>query len=173
MVNIQNVPVDATMEPEFHYRQSHIRDNGNRNRTLLTGMVVIGLAATPVQALTINDSFNSPIQNNSNAAAIEAVIQTASNQIASAFSNDATINILFGTFGGGGGLSQQFLIQLHTRRIRICSRTMLRVTRQIRHWGRRSPISVWERCQRRIANLLYNRSTESSWHLAGLFNTRW
>jgi hypothetical protein len=59
--------------------------------------VAIGLTVTPVRALDINPIYDSSITSDPNAAAIEAVIQSGTNQIASQFSNSATVNILFKT----------------------------------------------------------------------------
>jgi hypothetical protein len=71
----------------------------------------VTLTVTPARALTINDTFNSSIQNASNASAIEAVIQSATNQIASLYSNPVAINIVFGTstsVSGGQSQTQDF-----------------------------------------------------------------
>ena len=59
--------------------------------------VAIGMTVTPVRALVINPSYDSSITSAPNAAAIEAVIQSGINQIASQFSNPVTVNIVFKT----------------------------------------------------------------------------
>jgi hypothetical protein len=59
--------------------------------------VAIGLTVTPVRALDINPIFDSTITSDPNAAAIEAVIQSGINQIASQFSNPVTVTIVFQT----------------------------------------------------------------------------
>jgi hypothetical protein len=78
---------------------------------LVVSIGAVALTATPARALTINDTFDSSIQNASNSSVIEAVIQAATNQIASLFSNPVTINIVFATstsVGGGQSLAPTF-----------------------------------------------------------------
>jgi hypothetical protein len=73
--------------------------------------VGVTLTATPARALTINDTFNSSIQDASNAAAIEALILSATNQIASLYSNPVAVNIVFGistSVSGGQSQTQDF-----------------------------------------------------------------
>ena len=77
----------------------------------LTVSIGVTLTVTPARALTINDTFNSSIQNASNASAIETVIQLATNQIASLYSNPVAINIVFGTstsVSGGQSRTEDF-----------------------------------------------------------------
>jgi hypothetical protein len=70
---------------------------------LAVSVGAVALTATPARALTFNDMFDSSIQNASNASAIEALIQSATNQIGSLYSNPVTINILFATSPNVGG----------------------------------------------------------------------
>ena len=62
---------------------------------LLSSAFANGLTVTSVNALTIVDTFDSSITTQTNAAAIESGIQSASNTIASLFGNPVTVNILF------------------------------------------------------------------------------
>jgi Teneurin Intracellular Region len=73
---------------------------------LAPSAVISGATATSVNALTIDDTFLTSITGSGNAAAIESAIQTASNTIASLYSNPVTINIVFGTSNIGGGESE-------------------------------------------------------------------
>ncbi len=72
-------------------------------KLLASAIFSLGFTATSVNALTIQDTFLSSITGSGNAAAIEAAIQTASNSIASLFSNPITVKILFGTSNSVGG----------------------------------------------------------------------
>ena len=74
---------------------------------LVLGALGMGSTATSVSALTIDDTFLSSITGSSDAADIEAAIDFSSSQIAQLYSNNATVNILFGTGDlGPGGLGQ-------------------------------------------------------------------
>jgi hypothetical protein len=70
----------------------------------------ICLTVTPAHALFIDAVYGSSITNDPNAVAIESTIQAGINQIASQFTNSATVNILFNTttdpnVGGGSSAS--------------------------------------------------------------------
>jgi len=65
--------------------------------------IALGLTITPVRALDIVATYGSSITNDPNAGAIEATIQSAISQIASQFSNPATVNILFQISSSVGG----------------------------------------------------------------------
>jgi hypothetical protein len=62
---------------------------------LLSSAFANGLTVTSVKALTIVDTFDSSIATQTNAAAIESGIQSASNTMGSLFGNPVTVNILF------------------------------------------------------------------------------
>jgi hypothetical protein len=64
---------------------------------LAVSVGAVALTATPARALDINPIFDSTITSDPNAAAIEAVIQSGINQIASQFTNPVTVNIRFQT----------------------------------------------------------------------------
>jgi hypothetical protein len=66
-------------------------------RLIAPSALALGLTATSVSALTINDTYLSSITTSVNAATIEAEIQSASQTIASLYGNPVTVNILFGT----------------------------------------------------------------------------
>jgi hypothetical protein len=65
--------------------------------------------AAPAHALTIVDAFSGSVTGNANAAQIEAAIQSASNAIASLYSNPFTVTINYQLMSGGLGGSSQNL----------------------------------------------------------------
>ena len=71
-------------------------------------LALIGGAA-PAQALNIIDTFSSSVTSNANAAQIEATILSASNAIASLYSNPVTVTINFQLTKQGLGGSSQYL----------------------------------------------------------------
>jgi len=64
---------------------------------LAVSVEAVALTVTPARALDINPIFDSTITSDPNAAAIEAVVQSGINQIASQFTNPVTVNIVFKT----------------------------------------------------------------------------
>jgi hypothetical protein len=64
---------------------------------LAVSVEAVALTVTPTRALDINPIFDSTITSDPNAAAIEAVVQSGINQIASQFTNPVTVNIVFKT----------------------------------------------------------------------------
>lgn len=82
------------------------------SRLLTPSAFAFGLTATSVSALTIDDTFLSSFQPTTNTAAFEAAIESASDAIASKFSNPTTVNILFGTNSAVLGETQSGIVVL-------------------------------------------------------------
>jgi hypothetical protein len=80
-------------------------------RLLVASSIGLGLTATSVSALTIDDTFLSSINDNPNASAYETAIEQASKTIAALFSNPITVNILFGYNASVLGQSQTGLYE--------------------------------------------------------------
>jgi hypothetical protein len=71
--------------------------------------VALFACAAPARALTIDDTFSSAITTASNAQQIESTIESASNAIASLYSNPLTVTINFQLTNSGLGGSSQYL----------------------------------------------------------------